>query len=117
MAAIVLLNIGFFAFLARRKGLVFAAAALPLHLIYYCCCGLSVVIAESFWLLRSRTIDAVRSTAGSAHRPGRAHRFRRRRGLGGLAGFRAWRSAFADRADEPIEIHACGRKPARRTTT
>ena len=57
-----LLNLGFFAFLARRKGIVFAAGALPLHLVYYCCCGLSVVIAESFWHLRSRANDAVRAT-------------------------------------------------------
>ena len=62
LASIVLLNIGFFAFLARRKGLLFAAAALPLHMIYYCCCGLSVVIAESYWLSRSRAMDPVQST-------------------------------------------------------
>jgi hypothetical protein len=49
---IVLLNLGFFAFLTRRKGFVFAACSLPLHLIYYCCCGLSVVIAEFFWQWR-----------------------------------------------------------------
>jgi glycosyltransferase involved in cell wall biosynthesis len=55
---IVLLNVGFFAFLARRKGLVFATGALPLHLVYYCCCGLSVVIAESYWLLRGRANGA-----------------------------------------------------------
>ena len=46
LVAIVALNRGFFVFLARRKGTVFAAAALPLHLVYYCCCGLSVVIAK-----------------------------------------------------------------------
>ena len=39
----------FFAFLVRRKGLAFACAALPLHLVYYCCCGLSVVIAQYYW--------------------------------------------------------------------
>jgi glycosyltransferase involved in cell wall biosynthesis len=69
LAAIVLLNIAFFRFLARRKGLVFAAGALPLHLIYYCCCGLSVVIAESFWLLRGRTQRAVRSSTGARTDP------------------------------------------------
>jgi glycosyltransferase involved in cell wall biosynthesis len=61
---IVLLNLGFFAFLARRKGLVFAAGALPLHLVYYCCCGLSVVIAESLWLWRSRANEGVPTTPG-----------------------------------------------------
>jgi GT2 family glycosyltransferase len=65
MALIVLLNIAFFGFLARRKGLIFATAALPLHLIYYCCCGLSVVIAESFWLLQGPSKGAVRKAGGA----------------------------------------------------
>jgi GT2 family glycosyltransferase len=51
LAAIVALNRSFFAFLARRKGWRFAAAALPLHLVYYVCCGLSVVIAMAHWHL------------------------------------------------------------------
>ncbi len=45
LAVIVVLNRPFFTFLARRRGPGFALAALPLHLVYYCCCGLSVVIA------------------------------------------------------------------------
>jgi glycosyltransferase involved in cell wall biosynthesis len=65
LTLIVLLNFGFFSFLARRKGFAFAAVALPLHLVYYCCCGLSVVIAESLWALRSRANDAVPSTPSS----------------------------------------------------
>jgi glycosyltransferase involved in cell wall biosynthesis len=69
LAAIVVLNITFFGFLARRKGLVFAAGALPLHLVYYCCCGLSVVIAESFWLLRGPAQGSVRSSMGSRTDP------------------------------------------------
>src|SRR5579883_2746045 len=52
LAAIVALNRPFFAFLARRRGWRFAAAALPLHLLYYCCCGLSVVIAWAYWRLK-----------------------------------------------------------------
>src|SRR5262249_45889349 len=51
LAAIVGLNRGFFAFLARRKGWRFAGAAIPLHLVYYVCCGLSVVIAMTYWQL------------------------------------------------------------------
>lgn len=39
------LNLPFYRFLARRRGRTFAAAALPLHLLYYTCCGLSVAIA------------------------------------------------------------------------
>ncbi len=49
LAAIVALNRPLFAFFARRRGLRFATAALPLHLIYYCCCGISVVIATVYW--------------------------------------------------------------------
>jgi hypothetical protein len=52
LAAIVALNHPFFAFLVRRRGWIFAGAALPLHLLYYCCCGLSVVIALAYWRLR-----------------------------------------------------------------
>jgi glycosyltransferase involved in cell wall biosynthesis len=63
LTSVVLLNFGFFAFLARRKGFVFAAGALPLHLVYYCCCGLSVVIAESLWAFRSRANDSVPMTS------------------------------------------------------
>jgi GT2 family glycosyltransferase len=51
LAAIVALNREFFAFLARRRGWRFACASLPLHLAYYCCCGLSVVIAMAYWHL------------------------------------------------------------------
>ncbi len=65
-------NLGFFAFLARRKGLAFAAVALPLHLLYYCCCGLSVVIAESFWLLRRRAEDSLPVTPNARTDPGSA---------------------------------------------
>jgi GT2 family glycosyltransferase len=72
LASILLLNFGFFAFLVRRKGVLFAAGALPLHMIYYCCCGLSVVIAETYWLLRSRALDPVPSTAHGRTDPGTA---------------------------------------------
>jgi GT2 family glycosyltransferase len=49
VAAIVVLNRKLFGFLRRRKGLAFACAALPLHLLYYCCCGGSVLIALYHW--------------------------------------------------------------------
>jgi GT2 family glycosyltransferase len=50
-AAIVALNRCFYEFLLETQGVVFAAAALPLHLIYYTCCGASVVIALVQWHL------------------------------------------------------------------
>jgi GT2 family glycosyltransferase len=58
LAAIVGLNLDFFAFLARRKGLAFAAAALPIHLLYYCSCGCSVLIAEFYWRTHRHAEDA-----------------------------------------------------------
>ena len=47
--AIVGLNRSFYRFLARKEGIGFAAGSVALHLIYYLCCGLSVVIAEALW--------------------------------------------------------------------
>jgi len=49
LATIVLLNRKFYRFLAGRRGWTFAASALPLHYLYYCCCGVSVVIALALW--------------------------------------------------------------------
>ena len=75
LGAIVFLNRSFFTFLFRHKGLAFAAAALPLHLIYYCCCGLSVVIAQYYVYQKSRDLSpatpAVQARAhqGSARIP------------------------------------------------
>jgi GT2 family glycosyltransferase len=91
LAAIVVLNRGFFGFLARRKGLAFACVALPLHLVYYCSCGLSVVIAEYYWHTRGRDQGPVPSPArarvhrgaGPIARPATARWPRR------LAGWRA----------------------------
>jgi hypothetical protein len=47
--AIMALNRDFYAFLARKRGWAFAIGVVPLHFAYYCCCGLSVVIAEAIW--------------------------------------------------------------------
>ncbi len=70
LAAIVALNRGFFAFLVRRKGFAFASAALPLHLLYYSCCGFSVLIAQVYWLLRNRGNDAIRLSTQERTDPG-----------------------------------------------
>jgi glycosyltransferase involved in cell wall biosynthesis len=67
LAAIVALNRDFYRFLARRRGLGFAVASTPLHLIYYCCCGTSVVIAEARWLV-SRQPDLANAPAPSGRR-------------------------------------------------
>jgi GT2 family glycosyltransferase len=47
--AIIGLNRDFYSFLRRRRGAGFALASLPLHLIYYTCCGVSVVLALVQW--------------------------------------------------------------------
>ena len=49
--AVVALNAAFYRFLMRKRGVAFAAIAVPLHLIYYACCGLSVLIAMVLWQL------------------------------------------------------------------
>ena len=46
---VVALNRSFYAFLARKRGAAFAAASVPLHLVYYACCGVSVVLALVLW--------------------------------------------------------------------
>jgi hypothetical protein len=62
LSSIVVLNRGFFAFLAGRKGLAFAGAAVALHLLYYCCCGLSVLIAQWHWYTINRDERATLSS-------------------------------------------------------
>jgi hypothetical protein len=54
LGSIVALNAGFYRFLARRKGWGFALAAIPLHYVYFCCCGVSVVFALALWHLALR---------------------------------------------------------------
>jgi hypothetical protein len=85
LAAIVTLNRDFFSFLFRRKGAAFAVAAVPLQLLYYSCCGFSVLIAELHWQLLSRGDGAIRLSSqqrsdpaiGSIPRPAVARRLRR----------------------------------------
>ena len=54
VATIVALNAAFYRFLARRGGPTLAAGSLPLHLLYYVCCGASVVIATAIWRFHER---------------------------------------------------------------
>lgn len=49
--ALVALNLGFYRFLARKRGLAFAVGSVPMHLLYYGCCGASVVLATAYWHL------------------------------------------------------------------
>ena len=48
-SAVVILNAEFYRFLARTQGVAFASASVPLHLLYYNCCGVSVVLALALW--------------------------------------------------------------------
>lgn len=52
LAAIVALNREFYVFLARRRGLAFAAASIPMHLLYFCCCGLAFGLGAAAVLLQ-----------------------------------------------------------------
>jgi hypothetical protein len=65
LGEIVVLNRAFLGFLVRRKGPAFACAALPLHLIYYCCCGLSVVIAHYYWCTKKPDQGSVSTAPGT----------------------------------------------------
>ena len=51
-------NFDFYRFLARRRGLGFAARAFPLHTLYFLCCGVSVALALAITRLPSRGRDA-----------------------------------------------------------
>jgi glycosyltransferase involved in cell wall biosynthesis len=58
LALIVSMNRHFYRFLARRRGWTFAVQSLSLHYLYYCCCGVSVVIALTLWHLSVRRTSA-----------------------------------------------------------
>lgn len=45
----IVLNHRFYRFLASRGGLPFALTSIPLHQMYFLCCGLSVVMAWIYW--------------------------------------------------------------------
>ncbi|WP_165221075.1 glycosyltransferase family 2 protein [Aquisphaera insulae] len=53
-AGVVYLNRDFYGFLARIRGRVFALGVLPVHLVYYTCCGCSVIIALFEWHILGR---------------------------------------------------------------
>ena len=83
LAAIVALNLDFYRFLARRRGLAFAVASTGMHLVYYCCCGASVVIALALWHLSSRAtgdlLPGVRRDLAETVASATPHPSRRRR--------------------------------------
>ncbi len=70
VASIVALNHKFFRFLHERGGLFLACASVPLHMLYYCSCGLSVVIALYLWHTRPLAVERARPARQA--RPDRA---------------------------------------------
>jgi glycosyltransferase involved in cell wall biosynthesis len=64
-SAIVWFNRDFYRFLAQTRGPGFALASLPVHLLYFTCCGLSVLIALFQWHILSRV--SVDRLAGPVH--------------------------------------------------
>ncbi|QEH36907.1 GalNAc(5)-diNAcBac-PP-undecaprenol beta-1,3-glucosyltransferase [Aquisphaera giovannonii] len=65
-AGVVALNRDFYGFLARTRGGRFAAGALPVHLVYYSCCGCSVIIALFEWHILGRLGGTAAAGAGGA---------------------------------------------------
>jgi hypothetical protein len=59
LATLVGLNRGFYRFLAGRRGWGFAVKSVPIHYVYYCCCGVSVLIAMALWQLSGRRAAAL----------------------------------------------------------
>ncbi len=69
---IVGLNRAFYQFLTRKYGSAFAIGSVPLHLMYYACCGVSVVLALAYWIAtRSGRAAAPTNPVATAprHRP------------------------------------------------
>jgi glycosyltransferase involved in cell wall biosynthesis len=54
VTAVVALNRGFFEFLVRERGVAFAAACVPLHLLHYLCGGIGFVVARLQLLFAGR---------------------------------------------------------------
>jgi len=58
------LNLNLYRFLGRRRGLGFAVASFPPHLLYFVCCGVSVVIALARWYALDRPRRALAGGRG-----------------------------------------------------
>src|SRR5260370_979400 len=58
LGRVLALHPAFYRFLARRRGWGFAVSAIPLHYVYFCCCGVSVLIALALWHLALRHDEA-----------------------------------------------------------
>jgi hypothetical protein len=68
------LNREFYRFLAKTKNWAFAIASFPLHLTYFCCCGVSVAIALVLKSLPKPIYDrepstSIRTEAGASSVP------------------------------------------------
>ena len=61
---ILILNLPFYRFLAKKRGVAFAAASLPFHLLYFACCGISVILALSYWHLVLRRKRSASNSQG-----------------------------------------------------
>ena len=62
---VISLNLRFYRFLIRTRGFVFAVTSVLLHLVYFGCCGASVIIALAIWHLAPRQrLDELESLPG-----------------------------------------------------
>jgi hypothetical protein len=108
------LNRDFYRFLARRGGWGFALRALPLHYVYFVCCAVSVLVAESIWHLGLGPSEAMKAqdgatgrgeTAGATMR--RPHAAKARRPAA------PWTRNRESRSSDPTIDEARSRKPSR----
>jgi glycosyltransferase involved in cell wall biosynthesis len=71
VAAVIALNRGFFVFLARERGVAFAAACVPLHLLHHFCSGVGFFLARLELLVAGRLAAAPGLPAGRSTPNGR----------------------------------------------
>lgn len=69
LAVMVCVNRRFYGFLSRRLGLAGLVGGIPLHALYYACCGASVAIAYGLWVGSSRIRAGSPAQADHGTRP------------------------------------------------
>jgi GT2 family glycosyltransferase len=64
VATTVFLNRDLYAFFRRARGISFALACVPLHILYYVCCGLGYAYVRALWVVQSTAAGRRGSGAG-----------------------------------------------------
>lgn len=74
LAVVVVLNAGFFRFLRRQRGVLFASGAVPLYWMYLLVCGLGFGLGLVHHLARRRRGAVIPSPSSAGPRPGQEDR-------------------------------------------